>query len=179
MYSTLFTTTLFFAIAVLRVTADFTVYTPQLTQCQPATLTWDPTSGPYNVVIVPADDPCGDELADLGDVDTNTLQWSKVSIPAGTQLMVSVLDANDQEGWSGTITVQPSNDNSCLTSQSTPPSSSTPQKPSPSSSTSSTPPTPTVVGAANNGLMGNGESTLRFNSVAVVVTALGALAALL
>jgi hypothetical protein len=182
MYSTLFATTLFFALAALRVAADFTVYTPQLTQCQPATLSWDNTSGPYNVIIVPAEDTCGDELADLGDVDANTYQWPSVPFPAGTQVVISVMDANDQEGWSGTITVQPSNDNSCLTSQdtpqNTPPSPPPPQTSPHSSSSSSTPPTPTVVGAANDGLMGSGVS-LRFNSVAVVITVLGALAALL
>jgi hypothetical protein len=184
MYSTLFTTTLFFALAALRVAAEFTVYTPELTQCQPATLNWDNTNGHYDVIIVPANDPCGDELADLGDIDTNTYQWSKVTIPAGTSVMVSVLDTDGQEGWSGAITVKPSDDNSCLTSQSTPSSTPTPtptpQQPThPSPSPSSSPsPTPTVVGAANNGLIGGGVS-LRFNGVAALVTVLGALAALL
>jgi len=178
MHSTLFTTTLFFALAILHVAADFTVYTPVLTQCQPATLNWDNTNGPYDVIIVPASDTCGDELADLGEVNTNTVQWP-VSIPAGTEVVISVLDANNQEGWSGSITVQPSNDNSCLTSsQNTPPSNPTPQPPTKPSSTSSTPPAATIVGAANNGLM-NGDIILRFNGVAAFVTALGALAALL
>jgi hypothetical protein len=82
MHSTLFTTTLFFALAILHVAADFTVYTPVFTQvsdffkvllprplisllgpqCQPATLNWDNTNGPYDVIIVPASDTCGDEL---------------------------------------------------------------------------------------------------------------------
>jgi len=191
MYSTLFATTLFFALAALRVAADFTVYTPEFTQCQTATLNWDSTVGPYDVIIVPASDTCGDELADLGEVDTNTLQWPNVPIPAGTQVVISVLDANGQEGWSGTITVQSSDDDSCLTSQDPPsstPSSSPDQAPPaqapppqapPSTSTSSTGPTPTVVGASNDGLLDNGDSILRFNGVAIAITALGALAALL
>jgi len=189
MYSTLYTITLVFALAVLRVRADFTVYSPQLTQCQPATLGWDQAAGPYDVIIVPASDPCGDAIVDLGDaVDSNSYQWSNVAIPAGTQVMVSVLDSQGQEGWSGAVTVQPSNDNSCLSTQSTPSSTPTPQPPTPqapapqppahSSSTSSTAPTPTVVGAANNGLI-NGGSMLHFSGMGIVVTALGALAALL
>lgn len=200
MYSTLFTTTLFFALAALGVRADFTVYTPTLTQCQPATLTWDQATGPYDVIVVPASDPCGDYIADLGDsVDTNSYQWSKVTIPAGTQVLVSVLDSTGQEGWSGPVTVGPSDDTSCLSSQgapnqgtpnqgtpdqgtpgpSTPPYSPNPETPTHPSPSSSSQPAATVVGAANNGLMGNGASVLQFSSVAVVMTALGALAALL
>lgn len=197
MYSTLFTTTLVFVLAALRVRAEFTVYTPVLTQCKPATLNWDPASGPYDVIIVPSSDPCGDALVDLGDVGATTFQWSQVTIPAGTQVTISVLDSNDQEGWSGSVTVQPSDDNSCLTSQNPDTPASSPSNPSgpsssppppppqappshpPSSSSSSTPPAPTVLGAANSGLMGSGFSMYHFNGVAVVVTALGALAALL
>jgi hypothetical protein len=40
---------------------------------------------------------------DLGDHDTNQLQWSKVNIPAGTQVTISVMDGNDDEGWSGSV----------------------------------------------------------------------------
>jgi hypothetical protein len=194
MYSTLFTTTLFFALATLGVRADFTVYTPALTQCQPATLTWDQATGPYDVIVVPASDPCGDEFVDLGDaIDTTSYQWSKVPIPAGTQVMISVVDSTGEEGWSGAITVGPSDDTSCLSSQGTPdqgtpdqgtpaqntppqpPKPQTPTQPSPSSSSQ---PAATVVGAANNGIL-NGASMLQFNSVAVAMTVVGALAALL
>lgn len=185
MYSTLFTTTLVFALAALGVRADFTVYTPQLTQCQPATLTWDPASGPYDVIIVPASDPCGDAVVDFGDaINGTSYQWPKVTLAAGAQVVVSVMDSTNQEGWSGTVTVQPSDDSSCLNSQGNSPGqnppapSPTPQDPTHPSPTPSPSPTPTVVGAANNGLM-NGGSMLQFSGVGVVVTALGALAALL
>jgi len=186
MHSTLFAITLVFALAVLRVRADFTVYTPVLTQCQPATLNWDQAAGPYDVIIVPTSDPCGDALLDLGDAITgNSYQWGAVPLPAGTEVMVSVLDSAGEEGWSGAITVQQSNDNSCLTTtpQSTPAQSPTPETPTRPSSTSSSSvqPTPTVVGASNNGLIGdgNGGSMLGSSVMAVFVTALGAWAALL
>lgn len=207
MYSTLFTTTLFFALAAIRVRADFTVYTPTLTQCQPATLTWDPATGPYDVLVVSSADPCGDAIDDFGNaIGDTSYQWSQVNIPAGTQVTISVVDSTGAEGWSGSVTVQPNDDSSCLSSQNSSqntPSQNTPdqntpnqntpspspsppayspnaQNPTPSSSSpSSNLPTPTVVGAANNGILGNGGSMVRFSSVAVVVTALGALAALL
>ena len=86
MYSTLFTTTLFFVLAALGVRAEFDVATVDLTQvsdspkefsffpfsvthfvsselqCKPATLSWANTTGPYNVIIVSSDKPCDDAL---------------------------------------------------------------------------------------------------------------------
>lgn len=201
MYSTLFTATVVFALAAVGVRADFTVYTPTLTQCQPATLTWDQATGPYDVIVLPASDPCGEAILDLGDaIDGTSYQVSKVPLAAGTQVIISVLDSAGQEGWSGTITVQSSDDSSCLTSQSTPdqgtpnqgtpnqggtPSKSTPtptptpQTPTRPSSSSSSSPAATVVGAANDGLIGNGASMLHFSGAGIIVTALGALAVLL
>jgi len=176
MYSTLFTTSLVFVLLALHARADFKVATVELTQCQPATLSWAQTDGPYNVIIVPSDKPCGDPLVDLGDHESNTFNWSKVNITAGTKVMVSILDDKEQEGWSGVITVKSSNDKSCLISQDGTPGHSSPS-PTPSHTTGS--PTPTVVGAANAGLAPNGASMIHLSGVAVVFTALGALAALL
>jgi len=187
MYSTLFTITLFFALA-LRVRADLTVYTPVFTQCQPATLTWDATSGPYDVLVLDSNNLCGDPLAEFDNVDVTTFSWPAVTLAAGKQVTIAVFDSTNAEGWSASITVQPGSDSSCLTSGNTDSNSnsnnntggSNPNAQSPkSSSTSSPAANPTVLGAANSGLMGNGDSMLRFNGVAVAVTAFGALAALL
>jgi len=167
MYSTLFTTTLVFALAALRVRADFKVTTVELTQCKPANLTWAQTDGPYNVIIVPSSNPCGDPLVDLGDKDSNKFEWPKVNITAGTKVMISVLDDKDDEGWSSVITVKSSDDSSCLTPQNSP-DSPTPDQPD-----------PTIVGAANAGLVGNGASMLHLSSAAVGFTAFGVLVALL
>jgi len=176
MYSTLFTTTLVFALAALRVRADFDVDTVELTQCKPATLSWANTDGPYNVIIVPSDKPCGDALVDLGDHDSNKFEWSKVNVAAGTKVMISILDDKDEEGWSGVITVKSSDDKSCLTSQDSPPVSS-PKPPTPTNTSNS--PDPTIVGAANAGLVPNGASMIHLSGAAVAFTAFGALAALL
>jgi len=186
MYSTLFTITLFFAL-VLRVRADLTVYTPVFTQCQPATLSWDATTGPYDVLILDSNDLCGDPLAEFDNVDVTTFSWPAVTLAAGKQVTVAVFDASDAEGWSASITIQPGSDSSCLTSGNSGSNSnnngnggSNPNATPPQSSpTSSQSPAPTVLGAANSGLMGNGDSMLQFNGVAVAVTAFGALAALL
>lgn len=146
MYSTLFTTTLFFALAALRVAAEFTVYTPELIQVSnfstassssqslissrlgcsanpppltgitPMAITMSSSFPP----TIPAVTNCTCSpygfspprvfsltkprlSADLGDIETNTYQWSKVTIPAGTSVMISVLDTDGQEGWSGAV----------------------------------------------------------------------------
>jgi hypothetical protein len=186
MFSTLFTTTLLFALFALRARADFFVATTGLTQCKPATLTWDKTNGPYNVIIVLASNPCGDAIVDLGDHDDNTVSLDNVKIPAGETVMISVLNRDDDEGWSGAITVQSSDDSSCLT-----PQNNTPSQPSPSPNYSSPSPTPTtttssskspaatVVGAANNGIMNSGTSTIHLSGMAVAFTTFCALVALL
>jgi len=186
MLPTLFTTTLFFAIFALRVRADFFVATVSLSQCKPATFTWDGANGPYDVVAVLASDPCGDIAHDFGIVNEKSLNWDKVNEPAGKTLMVSILDKDGNEGWSGPMTVEPSDDSSCLTSQnSTPPqspdspnnASPSPTTPTPSSSSKS--PAATVVGAANNGMMGSGIPTIHLSGMAIAFTAFCALVALL
>lgn len=183
MFSTLFTTTFLITIFALSARADFFVATVNLTQCQPASLTWVPTGPPYNVIIVPASNPCTDPLVDLGDLDTNNYGWV-VNITAGSTVMISVLDGNNQEAWSGAMTVQPSDDSSCLTPQNSTPSQSpySPNNldPSPTTpTTSSKPPAATVVGAANNGIINSGTSTIHLSGMAVAFTAFCAFVALL
>lgn len=184
MFSTLFTTTFLITIFALRARADFFVATVNLTQCQPASLSWDLTMKPYDVIIVPASNPCSDAVVEFGDVYINKLDWSQVNITAGSTVMIFVLDGNNQEAWSGAITVQPSDDSSCLTPQNSTPTQSpySPNDPDPSPTTptpSSKPPAATVVGAANNGIMNSGTSTIHLSGMAVAFTAFCAFAALL
>jgi len=75
MFAALFTITLFVAL----VFADMSIDTPQFaqvskvlchvffseifcTQCQPAEITWNGGNSPYNLIIVSADDVCGNSL---------------------------------------------------------------------------------------------------------------------
>ncbi|KAH9846677.1 hypothetical protein C2E23DRAFT_569073 [Lenzites betulinus] len=103
MYSTFISVALFAAVAIQGALADFTVDTPQITECEPVKLTWDSTGAKsYNVIIVPSDDPCNGVLADLGDHTVNHITWN-ATLAAGTSVMVSVLDAEDNEGWSGNV----------------------------------------------------------------------------
>ncbi|KAI0250248.1 hypothetical protein BJV78DRAFT_600444 [Lactifluus subvellereus] len=112
MFATLiFATLLSFLTA--RAVAGFNVVTPKFTQCAPAHFNWDNTAGPYNIIIANSSDPCGDSVADLGDHNDNSATWN-VTVPAGWTVVISIEDSQGDEAWSGPITVQHSDDNSCL-----------------------------------------------------------------
>jgi hypothetical protein len=183
MFSTLFSIALFVTFAIQGLTA-LSIDTPALTQCKDVKLNWDSTKGPYNLIVVHADDPCGDPIVDLGDHDGTSLTW-KVNIPAGTKVQLSLEDATGEEGWSGKITVAKSNDDSCLSDDTKNPDDS---KPTPGTTLVVTPTTtvpgsvptsaaPSAVGAAGNAAFPNGAVTVRQASTPVMV--LGALAAVL
>jgi hypothetical protein len=114
MFSTLFSITLFLAFVLKVVLADFPITEPTFTQCQDAQITWQKTKGPYNVIVVPSNDMCGNPIADLGDHTGNQITWHKVPLIAGSRVVVSVEDSTGDEAWTGTITVLPSEDTSCL-----------------------------------------------------------------
>jgi hypothetical protein len=115
MFATLLTVTLFAAAALNGAAAqDLTIDTPQMTTCEPVDITWSSTQGPYNLIMV-APGEC-DALVDLGDQDGTSVTWTPDVAP-GTQLELSLLDANNEEAWSGTITVQQGSNTSCVSSQ--------------------------------------------------------------
>ncbi|KAJ3878267.1 hypothetical protein F5051DRAFT_406288 [Lentinula edodes] len=113
MFTTLVTVTLFAAAAINGAAAQLTIQTPSMTTCEPVDLTWSSTTGPYNLIMVSPDDPCGDALVDLGDQDGTSVSWTP-NVAPGTQLELSLVDANDEEAWSGTITVAQGSDTSCV-----------------------------------------------------------------
>ncbi|KAH9083492.1 hypothetical protein EDB83DRAFT_2329584 [Lactarius deliciosus] len=104
---------LLFFLAASAVHAEFSVQTPEFTQCALAQFSWDQTKGPYNVIIANQTNPCGEEVANLGDHNSTSLSWN-VTIPSGWNVMISVEDAEGEEAWSRPITVKPSNNTSCL-----------------------------------------------------------------
>ncbi|KAH9002917.1 hypothetical protein EDB86DRAFT_90132 [Lactarius hatsudake] len=135
---TLISVVLFFLLGTRAVHAKFSVQTPMFTQCGLTQFSWDQTKGPYNVIIVNQTDPCGEEVTDLGDHNSTSLSWN-VTLPSSWNVMISIEDAEGEEAWSGPITVQPSNNASCLSANNlaSPQSSSSPQPSSTSGSGSS------------------------------------------
>lgn len=109
MFATLVTVTLFAAGAA----AQLSISTPTLTTCEPAEFTWGATNGPYDLILVSPSDPCGDAMVDLGVVDGTSVSYTP-EYPAGTQLEASLVDANDNEAWSGTMTVVQGSNTSCI-----------------------------------------------------------------
>lgn len=117
MFATLFSVTFFVALAIQGVFADLTIDTPSLTQCGSVLLTWTASSPPYNLLVAPADDLCGEALVDLGQQTGLSYQWN-VALAAGTAIVLFIEDSQGNEAWSGTMTVAASSDSSCLTSAS-------------------------------------------------------------
>jgi len=149
MFSTFFTIALLAASAFQTVLADFAINTPALIQCQDAKISWEATKGPYNLIVVPAENPCGDALADLGDHTGTSMTW-KPTLPAGTKVQLSLEDVNGDEAWSGTITVGAGNDTSCVPGSAKPTTDVKPSVPttltvSPSTTLSVANPTTTTV----------------------------------
>jgi len=112
MYSTFITLALLF---VSPVFASYAINQPKLEQCQTARISWPPTKGPYNVIVVDGASPCAEPLVDLGDISTTYIDW-EVNLAAGTTVQLSVADSADEEAeaWTGNITITGGADKSCL-----------------------------------------------------------------
>jgi len=94
--------------------SGFSVQTPNFTQCAQVNLSWDNTTGPYDILIANQSNQCGYAVGDLGQFTNNYATWT-VSIPAGWTVVISVEDDLYDEAWSQPILVQPSGNTSCLT----------------------------------------------------------------
>jgi len=174
MFTTFLFVSLFVALfrSVIAQGSNFTIDTPSLVQCQVAQITWSDTGNlPYDLLVVPADDMCGESLEDLGNQTSTFLAWI-VNLAAGTDVVLSLEDSAGNEAWSGSIIIGESNDSSCLgTTPGTPfspssPSSTTPIFPSSTSRTPTPYPSPTSSvstpggGAANAGSNPSASSAL-------------------
>ncbi|KAA1467634.1 hypothetical protein DENSPDRAFT_877479 [Dentipellis sp. KUC8613] len=113
MFATLFTVTLLSAGAIKGALAGLAINSPTLVQCEDAHVSWASTKGPYNLIVTPGDEPCGDAIVDLGDHDGTTMTYN-VALPAGQKVLLSLQDANGDEAWSQELTVQPGSNSACL-----------------------------------------------------------------
>jgi len=110
MYSTFITLALLF---VAPAFASYAINEPKLVQCETAKVSWPKTKGPYNVIAVAADAPCGEPLVDLGDITGTFVEW-QVNLAAGTVVQLSVADAEDTEAWTKNITIGGGDNKSCM-----------------------------------------------------------------
>jgi len=169
MFSTFLTVALFLAPVFQGALAEFPVSTPDsLTQCGPGHVGWDPRTGPYHVFVVNPDDPCGEEIADLGETDKTWLDFT-VSWAAGTKVQLYIEDATGDDAWSGALTIG-EGDGSCLTGGA---------DAAAAAAASSARATPSVapIGAANAGTDPIGNAAPSVRQVNTPLMALGAVAA--
>ncbi|KAG7451257.1 uncharacterized protein BT62DRAFT_410134 [Guyanagaster necrorhizus] len=144
MFSTFLTFALVLNSIFNGVLADFTVYAPSaVPQCGLLSISWDSTAMPIDAVLVNPQDPCGNSIQDFGSNNWGNSLNATVIISAGTSIQVSLVDSNDDEAWSGVITVTESGDASCLSGDGVP--SSSVSDVSVTSSTISTASGPTLV----------------------------------
>ncbi|KAG1823947.1 uncharacterized protein BJ212DRAFT_1327254 [Suillus subaureus] len=163
MFATLFSVTLFAALAFQGVFADFTIDTPSLTQCGSVQINWTASSPPYDLLVVPADDPCDEALVDPGQQTGLSYEWN-VALASGTEVVFFIEDSQGNEAWSGTMTVGASSESSCLTS--TPPTTPSPAgtaltNPATAANSTTTSTTYSPAGAANAGLAPSGALSIR------------------
>ncbi|KAK0193827.1 hypothetical protein F5146DRAFT_1032741 [Armillaria mellea] len=115
MFSTLLTLALVLAPVFNGVLADFTVWAPStVAQCEQFSFAWDSTAFPIDAALVNPQDPCGDFLQDYGSNNWGNSLNVTAAVPAGTSIQLSLVDSQDNEAWSGVITVTGSSDASCL-----------------------------------------------------------------
>ncbi|PPR00784.1 hypothetical protein CVT24_000749 [Panaeolus cyanescens] len=152
MYSTFLSVALFAAPAF----AAFAINSPALKQCEPSRISWEPAVEPYNLIVVPASDRCGDALVEIGDFNKTSIMWT-TNLPAGTKVILSLVDATDEEAWSNEITIADSDDDSCLPGRSAAPSSASS---TPAAAASSTPAsTPNTTPGSTGGSTGGSDDT--------------------
>lgn len=179
-------TLLSIALFALPALAGFDIETPQsLESCQPVTFSWTGGKGPYDLVIVASDAPCGDILADLGGGHQDTkMPWAKAVLPSsmsGKKVSLSLQDATGEEAWSKSVTYV-EKDTSCLNTT-TKPGTSTVSVPAAAAATPAVVPTASVgavaAGAANVGNNPLSGGALTSRKMSGSVFAASALAALL
>jgi len=133
MFSTLFS----LALLALPAVADFAVSSRPINQCEVTRISWEKTKGPYDVLIVDAAAPCGEPLADIGEVKDSFIEWKNTELLVGKTVQITIADADGEEAWSNNITVG-AGSTDCL-----------PQAASSSSSASSSTPTNSVAGGTS------------------------------
>ncbi|KAG1753375.1 hypothetical protein EDB19DRAFT_1668943 [Suillus lakei] len=173
MFATLFSVTLFVALAIQGVFADFTIDTPSPIQCGSVPITWTASSPPYSLLVVPADDVCGEALVDLGQQTGLSYQWN-VALASGTAAVLFIEDSTGNEAWSGAMTVGTSSDSSCLTGTTPTTSSSSASGTAPTipatAAKSATTSAYSPAGAANAGSVPASSSALSIRPLSVLTS---------
>ncbi|MFD7169091.1 hypothetical protein [Streptomyces violascens] len=109
------TAAVFGATAAQAPTADqITINTPtNAVVCQPLTLTWSGGEPPYQLKLLPGDQPSGPALRDFGQQDGTTYTWT-VDLPPGTSVGLTLQDSTGAIAQSAPFTINGGSDTSCV-----------------------------------------------------------------
>jgi len=125
---------------------EVSINTPTaVVQCKRVTITWQGGKGPYNVSVVPGDDPCDQALVEFPTTNDTWYHWQAPGLNPGTKIVFAIEDATSDEAWSAEVTVQKGTTSTC---DSTIPGS-------PSGTTIAVPATPTDDSSTDAGPVAN------------------------
>jgi len=131
------------AFAGLVAAEDITINTPQAVhQCQEVVITWKGGKGPYNVSVVPGDDPCDEALVEFPVTNDTWYHWQNPGLKPGTKIIFAAEDATGDEAWSAELTVQAGSTSTC--------NSTIPGAPSPSGTTLAVPASQYTTGSSSD-----------------------------
>ncbi|CAE6528013.1 unnamed protein product [Rhizoctonia solani] len=86
---------------------------PSLIQCQPAQISWNATSKPVFISIIPGGNAAAPALLDLGQQNGTSMTWT-VNITSGTSITLKLNDSQGRLAYSAPLTVQASSNSSCI-----------------------------------------------------------------
>jgi len=181
MFATFLTLALFAASAITVRADDLSIGTPSIKQCTPVNLSWKASKGPYNLIVVDPANPCTDVIVDLGDINGTSFSWTP-KLKKGTKIQLSLQDANEDEGWSGPITIGDGPDD-CLSTLSTKTNSTGSGSSTTGSTTTNSPNSgstgaPAPVGAAGNDpIVGGDDSAASTTRISLPILAISGLIA--
>jgi len=181
-------------ISLLPAVLGLTINTPSgVVQCQPILLTWSGGTPPYYLSLIPAGQVTAPALETFPVQNGTQLTWT-VDQASGSTFNIELKDSTGTIAYSDIVTVQSSNDRTCLggsSNFSAPPNTGTPSPASPTSTTrtpspsnspgsggSSTQSSPTPSSSTGNTSGKTGDATGLTISSFGIAGVIGAIAAL-
>ncbi|PPQ67534.1 hypothetical protein CVT25_006075 [Psilocybe cyanescens] len=107
-------TTVAALVSVIPGILSMTINTPtSVVQCQPQLLSWSDGQAPYYLTIIPGGQPSAAPLKSFDTQSSTSITWI-VDLKAETQVSFALKDSTGATAYTDIVTIQPSNDSSCL-----------------------------------------------------------------
>ncbi|EFI27923.1 hypothetical protein CC1G_14414 [Coprinopsis cinerea okayama7 len=106
-------------ISAIPAISGLVINTPSgVVQCQPIMITFGSGSAPYYISAIPAGQVSASPLRTWDPTNAQSLTWN-VDMAGGTAISFIVKDSTGAQAYSDQVTIQGSNDSSCLNASST------------------------------------------------------------